>query len=287
MVTAPEDVDPADEALDSLDLFLRDVRARRLLTHPEQLALARRVERGDLDAKRTMVESNLRLVVSVAKHYQGRGLPLLDLIQEGTIGLVRAVEKFDHRKGFKFSTYATLWVKQALRRALDDKARLVRLPVNVAANVERIQRADRVGRQRDGRAPTDEEVGRELELPADEVTFLRRLDRAPVSLHTPVGAEDDGELGHVLVDEDAPNPVEVTSDVLRDETLVEALQNLPRLERSVLELRFGLDGAGERRLNEVARRTGLSVERVRRIEDAALAKLRTLPEAQGLREVAG
>src|SRR5215212_6250548 len=234
MPVSPRHREPEDSVV--LTRFLHDIGKTPLLTKDDEIVLAKRIERGDLVAKERMMSANLRLVVSVAKRYQGQGLPLLDLVQEGTIGLVRAVEKFDWRKGFKFSTYATLWIKQSLRRAIDDKL------------------AD----------------GLALEL--DEVVRLRALDRTPVSLHTPLGAEDDGELGSLLVDDRAPCPLEWTSGVLRDEALGEALDNLPRLERKVIELRFGLDGSGERRAHEVARSLGLTVERVRRVEDGALAK---------------
>jgi RNA polymerase primary sigma factor len=276
--------EPEDSAV--LTHFLHDIGKTPLLTREDEIYLAQRIERGDLVAKERMMSANLRLVVSVAKRYQGQGLPLLDLVQEGTIGLVRAVEKFDYRKGFKFSTYATLWIKQSLRRAIDDKARLVRLPVNVAAGVEKVQRAQRDWTQRTGEDATDAEVAGVLGMEAEEVAYLRGLDRTPVSLHTPLGGEDDGELGSLLVDDQAPNPLEWTTIVMRDEALAEALDNLPRLERKVLELRFGLDGSGERRALEVARRLGLTVERVRRVEDGALAKLRVLPEAQVLRDEA-
>src|SRR3954447_19559336 len=284
MSVATRHREPEDSAV--LTRFLHDIGKTPLLTREDEIALAKRIERGDLVAKEHMMSANLRLVVSVAKRYQGQGLPLLDLVQEGTIGLVRAVEKFDWRKGFKFSTYATLWIKQSLRRAIDDKARLVRLPVNVAAGVEKIQRAQRDWTQRTGEDATDEQLAEVLGFGVDEVTYLRGLDRTPVSLHTPLGNEDDGELGQLLVDDQAPCPLEWTSGILREEALVEALDNLPRLERKVLELRYGLDGSGERRAHEVARSLGLTVERVRRVEDGALAKLRVLPEAQSLRDAA-
>jgi len=269
-----------------LTRFLQDIGKTPLLTREDEIVLAKRIERGDLVAKERMMTANLRLVVSVAKRYQGQGLPLLDLIQEGTIGLVRAVEKFDWRKGFKFSTYATLWIKQSLRRAIDDKARLVRLPVNVAAHVDKLQRLTRDHQQRTGEDPTDSELADILNLPVEEIEYLRRLDRTPVSLHTPLGGEEDGELGQLIVDDQSPSPLDWTTGILRDEALTESLDNLPRLERKVLELRYGLDGAGERRAQEIARSLGLTVERVRRVEDGALAKLRVLPEAQSLREEA-
>src|SRR3954451_7507036 len=269
-----------------LSRFLQDIGRTPLLSKEDEIELAKRIERGDLLAKERMMTANLRLVVSIAKRYQGQGLPLFDLIQEGTIGLVRATEKFDHRKGFKFSTYATLWIKQSLRRAIDDKARLVRLPVNVAANVEKVQRAQRDWAQRTGDDATDEQLAETLNLTREDVEFLRRLDRTPVSLHTPLGPEEDGELGQMLVDDRAPNPLEGAAGSLGGEALGDALDTLPGLERKVLELRSGLDGAGERRAQEVARRLGLTVERVRRGEDGALAKLRDLPEAQSLRDEA-
>jgi RNA polymerase primary sigma factor len=284
MPVSPRHREHEDSAV--LTRFLHDIGQTPLLTRDDEIELAKRIERGDLVAKERMMSANLRLVVSVAKRYQGQGLPLLDLIQEGTIGLVRAVEKFDHRKGFKFSTYATLWIKQSLRRAIDDKARLVRLPVNVAAGVEKIQRAQRDWAQRTGEDPTDAQLAEALGMEVERVEELRRLDRTPISLHTPVGSEEDGELGMLIVDEHAPNPLEWTTGALRDQALAEALDNLPRIERRILELRFGLDGAGERRAQEVARGLGLTVERVRRIEDGALAKLRDLPEAQSLRDEA-
>src|SRR3954452_1918472 len=264
--------------------FLQDIGRTPLLSKEDEIELAKRIERGDLMAKERMMSANLRLVVSIAKRYQGQGLPLFDLIQEGTIGLVRASGKVDHRKGFKFSTYATLCIKQALRRAIDEKARLVRLPVNVAANVEKVQKAEREHQTRFGATPTDEQLAEVLALPVDVVTDLRSFDRVPVSLHTPVGAEGDGELGHLLEDDRAPNPIDWASGRLRDASLGEAPENLTRLERKVLDLRYGLDGTGERRAQEVARVMGLSVERVRRVEDGALARLRILPEAQALRE---
>src|SRR3954467_6188968 len=220
-----------------LSRFLQDIARTPLLTREDEIELAKRIERGDLVAKERMMTANLRLVVSIAKRYQGQGLPLFDLIQEGTIGLVRATEKFDYRKGFKFSTYATLWIKQALRRSIDEKARLVRLPVNVAANVEKVQKAEREHQTRLGSTPTDEQLAEVLALPVDVVTDLRSFDRVPVSLHTPVGAEGDGELGHLLEDERAPNPIDWASGRLRDRALTEALDNLPRLERNGPALR--------------------------------------------------
>jgi RNA polymerase primary sigma factor len=272
MVTAPEDVEPVDEALDSLDLFLRDVRARRLLTHPEQLALARRVERGDLDAKRTMVESNLRLVVSVAKHYQGRGLPLLDLIQEGTIGLVRAVEKFDHRLGYRFSTYATWWIRQAIARALAEKGRVVRLPVHAAERLQRLLRAQAELTVELGREPELEELATRARVRIEQASHLLRAAQAPVSLNQPVG-EDGTELGELVADRRPEGAEEDGSGDERAAVLPVLLERLSDRERRVVELRHGLGGAHPRTLAEVGGQLKLSRERVRQIERDALARL--------------
>jgi RNA polymerase primary sigma factor len=281
MSIAPEDVEPSTEALDSLDLFLRDVRARRLLTHPEQLALARRVERGDLDAKRTMVESNLRLVVSVAKHYQGRGLPLLDLIQEGTIGLVRAVEKFDHRLGYRFSTYATWWIRQSIARALAEKGRVVRLPVHAAERLQRLLRAQAELVVELGREPELEELATRARVRLEQASHLLRAAQTPVSLNQPVG-EDGTELGELVADKRPEGAEEDGSADERAAVLPVLLERLSERERKVVELRHGLGGAHPRTLAEVGGQLKLSRERVRQIERDAIARLQDEAERRGL-----
>src|ERR671934_298877 len=222
---------------DSLQLFLKDIGKVELLTAAQEVELAKRIERGDMNAKRHMVEANLRLVVSIAKKYRNQGLPFLDLIQEGTIGLVRAAEKFDHRKGFKFSTYATWWIRQAVARALADKARTIRMPVHVVEKLNKIVRSERKLRAELGREPTSAEIGRDLELSADEVEQIRRSAQTPVSLSKPVGDEEESEFGHFLTDDTEPLPDEAVDTTLRTETLRKILSQLSPRERLALALR--------------------------------------------------
>jgi RNA polymerase primary sigma factor len=271
---------------DSLQLFLKDIGKVELLTAAQEVELAKRIERGDMNAKRHMVEANLRLVVSIAKKYRNQGLPFLDLIQEGTIGLVRAAEKFDYRKGFKFSTYATWWIRQAVARALADKARTIRMPVHVVEKLNKIVRAERKLRAELGREPTAAEIARELDLVADEVEQIRRSSQAPVSLEKPVGDEEESEFGHFLTDESVPLPDEAAEVTLRKETLGKILSQLSARERRVLELRYGLDGQHPRTLDEVGRTFNVTRERIRQIENQSLKKLRALADAQKLRDVA-
>src|SRR3712207_3681660 len=216
---APADAADAELATDSLQLFLKDIGKVSLLTAAQEVELAKRVERGDERAKREMIEANLRLVVSIAKRYRNQGLPFLDLIQEGTIGLVRAVEKFDYRKGFKFSTYATWWIRQAVARALADKARTIRMPVHVVEKLNRIMRAERSLRAELGREPTPEEIAATVELAPEDVDQLRRTSQVPVSLEKPVGDEEESEFGHFITDDLQPLPEEVAEEHMRDETL--------------------------------------------------------------------
>ncbi len=242
-----------DMTTDSLQLFLKDIGKVRLLTAQEEVELAKRIERGDLDAKQKMVESNLRLVVSIAKNYRNQGLPFLDLIQEGTLGLVRAAEKFDYRKGFKFSTYATWWIRQAIARALADKARTIRIPVHVVEKLNKIGRAERKLVTELGREPTPEEIAEVTGIDPEEVDSIKRSAQAPVSLEKPVGDEEESEFGQFIADEKAESPFDRAADLLTKEALKEALENLSYRERRVLELRYGLGGEHPRTLDEVGR----------------------------------
>ena len=271
---------------DSLQLFLKDIGKVDLLTAAQEVELAKRIERGDHRAKQEMVEANLRLVVSIAKKYRNQGLPFLDLIQEGTIGLVRAAEKFDYRKGFKFSTYATWWIRQAVARALADKARTIRMPVHVVEKLNKIVRSERKLRAELGREPTAVEIARDLDLTSDEVEHIRRSAQTPVSLEKPVGDEDESEFGHFITDENMPLPDEEAEITMRKETLGKILGTLSSRERQVLELRYGLDGQHPRTLDEVGRTFNVTRERIRQIENQSLKKLRALAEAVKLRDVA-
>jgi RNA polymerase primary sigma factor len=271
---------------DALQLFLKDIGKVPLLTAAQEVELAKRIERGDHRAKQKMVESNLRLVVSIAKNYRNQGLPFLDLIQEGTIGLVRAAEKFDYRKGFKFSTYATWWIRQAVARALADKARTIRMPVHVVEKLNKIGRTERKLLGELGREPTSDEIARELEIEVEEVEQIRRSAQAPISLEKPVGDEEESEFGHFLADENVALPDEAAETTLRRETLRHILGSLSLRERRVLELRYGLDGQHPRTLDEVGRTFNVTRERVRQIENQSLKKLQALAESQKLRDVA-
>jgi RNA polymerase primary sigma factor len=276
-------VDEREVSTEALQLFLKDIGKVDLLTAAEEIELAKRIERGDHRAKQEMVEANLRLVVSIAKRYRNQGLPFLDLIQEGTIGLVRAAEKFDHRKGFKFSTYATWWIRQAVARALADKARTIRMPVHVVEKLNKIMRTERKLRAERGREPSSGEIALELELTIDEVDQIRRSAQTPVSLEKPVGDDEESEFGHFITDELAPLPDELAEDVLRREALVKILGTLSERERRVLELRYGLNGEQPRTLDEVGRTFQVTRERIRQIENQSLKKLRALADSQKLR----
>jgi RNA polymerase primary sigma factor len=278
--------DAAEVSTDSLQLFLKDIGKVRLLTAAQEVELSKRIERGDHRAKQQMVEANLRLVVSIAKNYRNQGLPFLDLIQEGTIGLVRAAEKFDYRKGFKFSTYATWWIRQAVARALADKARTIRMPVHVVETLNKIGRVERKLLAELGHDPTADEIARELEIDREEVEQIRRSAQAPISLEKPVGDEEESEFGHFLADQNAAAPDEAAETTLRKETLKRILCALSPRERRVLELRYGLDGQHPRTLDEVGRTFNVTRERVRQIENQSLKKLQALAESQKLRDVA-
>jgi RNA polymerase primary sigma factor len=275
-----------DVSTDALQLFLKDIGRVPLLTAAQEVELSKRIERGEHAAKQRMVEANLRLVVSIAKNYRNQGLPFLDLIQEGTIGLVRAAEKFDYRKGFKFSTYATWWIRQAVARALADKSRTIRMPVHVVEKLNKISRAERKLVAELGHDPTAEEIALELELDRDEVEQIRRSAQAPISLEKPVGDEEESEFGHFLADQTAAQPDEAAETTMRKETLRRILGALAPRERRVLELRYGLDGQHPRTLDEVGRTFNVTRERVRQIENQSLKKLQALAESQKLRDVA-
>jgi RNA polymerase primary sigma factor len=273
-----------DPSLDSLRLYLRSIGRVPLLDAEQEVALAKRIERGDMAAKQHMVEANLRLVVSIAKGYVGRGLTFLDLIQEGSLGLIRAVEKFDHRRGYKFSTYATWWIRQAVSRALADKARTIRIPVHMVERLNKLINAERMLIQQLGREPTAEEIAVELECDVREVRDVLRLAQQPISLEKPMGEEDDSALADFVEDVSAESPFEIASEALRRENITRVLASLPRREREVLELRYGIVGGRARTLEEVGRAFNITRERVRQIENRTLKKLQTLPEAQQLRE---
>jgi len=273
-----------EPSLDSLRLYLREIGKVPLLTADQEIFLAKRIERGDMDAKQHMIEANLRLVVSIAKGYLGRGLSFLDLIQEGSLGLIRAVEKFDYRKGFKFSTYATWWIRQAVTRAIADKARTIRIPVHMVEKLNKVVHIERQLVQRLGREPEPEEIADELEISPDEVREILRMSQMPISLEKPIGEEDDSSLGDFVPDEQAESPFDTASLSLRREDVELALSALPERERRVIELRYGLDGAQPCTLEEVGQAFGVTRERIRQIENNTLKKLQSLPEAQGLKD---
>jgi RNA polymerase primary sigma factor len=258
---------------DSLQLFLNEAGRYPLLTAAEEVELAKLIERGDKRAKDRMVNSNLRLVVSIAKKYQGHGLPLIDLIQEGIIGLIRAVEKFDWRRGFKFSTYATWWIRQAITRGIADQARTIRVPVHMVETINRMSRTQRQLSQTLGRDPTDEELAASLEVTLDRLAHIRRVAQEPVSLEAPTRDEEEGELGHFIEDDEHARPAQATDRKLRREQVVQALESLGHRERKVLELRYGLAGEDPKTLEEIGRHFGITRERIRQIEGRALLKL--------------
>jgi RNA polymerase primary sigma factor len=266
---------------DALQLFLREAGRHPLLTAAQEVELAKKIERGDPAAKQRMIQSNLRLVVSIAKNYRNQGLPFLDLIQEGTLGLIRAVEKFDWRRGYKFSTYATWWIRQAVARALADKARTIRMPVHIVERLQKMNRAERQLWAVLGREPTLEEVADEANLPLQQAKEVRAAARASTSLDAPVGDAEDAVLGDFVAGE-GPLPDEVVEDSLRSETLAEALRALPERHRVVVILRYGLDDADPKTLEEIGRRLGLTRERVRQIEVEALKRLATLHEMEAV-----
>jgi RNA polymerase primary sigma factor len=273
-----------EPSLDSLRLYLRSIGRVSLLTAEQEVMLAKRIERGDIQAKEQMVEANLRLVVSIAKGYLGRGLTFLDLIQEGSLGLIRAVEKFDYRRGYKFSTYATWWIRQAVTRAIADKGRTIRIPVHMVEKLNKVVHVERQLVQLLGREPSPEEIATELECTPREVRDILRMSQQPISLEKPIGEEEESELGDFVEDENAESPFEVASENLRKDNVRRALAALPSREREVIEMRFGLTGERPRTLEEVGRAFNVTRERIRQIENHTLKKLESLPEAQRLRD---
>ena len=275
----------ASATTDALQLFLNEIRRYPLLTAEEEVDLAKRIEQGDLEAKERMINSNLRLVVSIAKKYQGQELSLLDLIQEGIFGLIRAAEKFDWRKGYKFSTYATFWVRQAIQRGLANKARTIRIPVHIGQRERKIVRADRDLQARLGREPSDEEIAAAAELPLSQVQEVREAARTVTSLDRPVGEEGDTALRDLL-EGDAPPVDEEVEVSLSEEVLRKTIEDLPEVEQEVIRIRYGMTGDDPQPLRETGRRLGLSAERVRQLESKALKRLAMRRELEALREVA-
>jgi RNA polymerase primary sigma factor len=271
--------------VDALQLFLKEIGKRDLLTAAQEVGLAKRIERGDHAAKQEMVEANLRLVVSIAKRYRNQGLPFLDLIQEGTLGLVRAAEKFDYRKGFKFSTYATWWIRQAVARALADKARTIRIPVHIVEKLNTIVRSERKLRAELRREPMPSEIAADLDVPLEEVEQIMRISQPPVSLQKPVGDEEESEFGDFLAD-NAPMPEELADNNFRARALTQCLGSLSTREQRVIELRYGLNGQAPATLDEIGIVFNVTRERIRQIEQHSLNQLRGLTEIAHLREFA-
>ena len=269
---------------DPVRMYLKEIGKVPLLSAEEEIELAKRMENGDQEAKKRLAEANLRLVVSIAKRYVGRGMLFLDLIQEGNLGLIKAVEKFDYRKGYKFSTYATWWIRQAITRAIADQARTIRIPVHMVETINKLIRVSRQLLQELGREPTPEEISEEMGMPVDRVREILKISQEPVSLETPIGEEEDSHLGDFIQDDNVPVPAEAASFTLLREQLVEVLGTLTEKEQKVLRLRFGLDDGRARTLEEVGKEFNVTRERIRQIEAKALRKLRHPSRSRKLKD---
>ena len=283
----PSDDYSKDVADDSVRLYLREIGKIPLLSTAQEISLAKRIEDGDKAAKDAMAEANMRLVVSIAKKYVGRGLDLLDLIQEGNTGLLRAVEKFDHRKGFKFSTYATWWIRQAITRAIADQARTIRIPVHMVETINKLIRTQRRLVQELGREPLPEEIAAEMEMDVEKVNHIMKIKQETVSLEAPVGEEEDSQLGDFIADDDAKTPLEAATDQLLKEHVNQVLALLTPREQKILRMRFGLEDGRQHTLEEVGQEFGVTRERIRQIEAKALAKLRKHRDSKKLRDYLG
>ena len=269
---------------DPVRMYLKEIGKVSLLSADEEIELAKRMEKGDEAAKKRLAEANLRLVVSIAKRYVGRGMLFLDLIQEGNLGLIKAVEKFDYRKGYKFSTYATWWIRQAITRAIADQARTIRIPVHMVETINKLTRVSRQLLQELGREPTPEEIAEEMDMPVDRVREILKISQEPVSLETPIGEEEDSHLGDFIQDDNVPVPADAAAFTLLKEQLVEVLSTLTDREQKVLRLRFGLDDGRARTLEEVGKEFNVTRERIRQIEAKALRKLRHPSRSRKLKD---
>ena len=269
---------------DPVRMYLKEIGKVSLLTADEEIELAKRMEQGDEEAKKRLAEANLRLVVSIAKRYVGRGMLLLDLIQEGNLGLIKAVEKFDYRKGYKFSTYATWWIRQAITRAIADQARTIRIPVHMVETINKLIRVSRQLLQELGREPTPEEIAEEMKMPVERVREILKISQEPVSLETPIGEEEDSHLGDFIQDDNVPVPADAAAFTLLKEQLIEVLGTLTEREQKVLRLRFGLDDGRARTLEEVGKEFNVTRERIRQIEAKALRKLRHPSRSRKLKD---
>jgi RNA polymerase primary sigma factor len=284
----PEELDlsvPEGVSIDDpVRMYLKEIGKVPLLTADEEVELAKRMEHGDTEAKRRLAEANLRLVVSIAKRYVGRGMLFLDLIQEGNLGLIKAVEKFDYRKGYKFSTYATWWIRQAITRAIADQARTIRIPVHMVETINKLIRVSRQLLQELGREPHPEEIAKEMNMSVEKVREIMKISQEPVSLETPIGEEEDSHLGDFIPDDDAPAPAEAAAFTLLKEQLIDVLDTLTPREEKVLRLRFGLDDGRARTLEEVGKEFNVTRERIRQIEAKALRKLRHPSRSKKLKD---